>query len=41
MNALSQLRFADRRFAWLGEPLPEVEVSFRQVDNPTQVTYHD
>jgi methylenetetrahydrofolate reductase (NADPH) len=28
MNAFSQLRFADRRFAWLGEPLPEVEVSF-------------
>jgi methylenetetrahydrofolate reductase (NADPH) len=28
MNAISQTRFADRRFAWLGEPLPDVEVSF-------------
>jgi methylenetetrahydrofolate reductase (NADPH) len=28
MNAISHTRFADRRFAWLGEPLPNVEVSF-------------
>jgi methylenetetrahydrofolate reductase (NADPH) len=28
MNAISQTRFADRRFAWLGEPLPDVEISF-------------
>jgi methylenetetrahydrofolate reductase (NADPH) len=28
MNAISHTRFADRRFAWLGEPLPDVEVSF-------------
>jgi methylenetetrahydrofolate reductase (NADPH) len=28
MNAISQTRFADRRFAWLGEPLPNVEISF-------------
>ena len=28
MSAISQTRFADRRFAWLGEPLPDVEISF-------------
>jgi methylenetetrahydrofolate reductase (NADPH) len=28
MNAISHTGFADRRFAWLGEPLPEVEISF-------------
>jgi methylenetetrahydrofolate reductase (NADPH) len=28
MNACSQTRFADRCVAWLGEPLPDVEVSF-------------
>jgi methylenetetrahydrofolate reductase (NADPH) len=28
MNTLSPPRFADRRFAWLGEPLPDVAISF-------------
>jgi methylenetetrahydrofolate reductase (NADPH) len=28
MNPISQARFADRRFAWLGEPLPDVRISF-------------
>jgi methylenetetrahydrofolate reductase (NADPH) len=28
MNAISPPRFADRRFAWLGEPLPDVGISF-------------
>jgi methylenetetrahydrofolate reductase (NADPH) len=28
MSAISQTRFADRRFAWLGEPLPDAEISF-------------
>jgi methylenetetrahydrofolate reductase (NADPH) len=28
MSAITQTRFADRRFAWLGEPLPDVEISF-------------
>jgi methylenetetrahydrofolate reductase (NADPH) len=28
MSAMSSTRFADRRFAWLGEPLPHVEISF-------------
>jgi methylenetetrahydrofolate reductase (NADPH) len=28
MSAISPSRFADRRFAWLGEPLPDVDVSF-------------
>ena len=28
MSAISQTRFTDRRFAWLGEPLPQVEISF-------------
>jgi methylenetetrahydrofolate reductase (NADPH) len=28
MSAITQTRFADRRFAWLGEPLPDVGISF-------------
>jgi hypothetical protein len=28
MNPTSEARFADRRFAWLSEPLPPVTVSF-------------
>jgi methylenetetrahydrofolate reductase (NADPH) len=28
MNAISKARFADRRFAWLGEPLPSTAISF-------------
>jgi methylenetetrahydrofolate reductase (NADPH) len=28
MNMISKTRFADRRFAWLGEPLPDVAISF-------------
>ncbi len=28
MNTISSTRFADRRFAWLGEPLPEIAISF-------------
>jgi len=28
MSAIPQTRFADRRFAWLGEPLPDVKISF-------------
>jgi methylenetetrahydrofolate reductase (NADPH) len=28
MSALAKTRFADRRFAWLGEPLPDVAISF-------------
>jgi methylenetetrahydrofolate reductase (NADPH) len=28
MRATARAGFADRRFAWLGEPLPEVEISF-------------
>lgn len=28
MNTISPTRFADRRFAWLGEPLPDVAISF-------------
>jgi methylenetetrahydrofolate reductase (NADPH) len=28
MSAITRTRFADRRFAWLGEPLPDVEISF-------------
>jgi methylenetetrahydrofolate reductase (NADPH) len=28
MNSTAKAHFADRRFAWLGEPLPEVRISF-------------
>ena len=36
MSAISQTRFTDRRFAWLGEPLPQVEISFEFFPAKTQ-----